>query len=234
MKTINIKSGITLLTIITLLFATTLFAQKNNFDKAQISKKIEQFTPQNSAIILVDHQKMTMDWIYSQDRKAVENNLRMLARLGVDLNIPLLITTTMEEQVGPTFEGIQQVAPKQYGNRVKRGGTINCFLDPNFSAAVKALGKKKLFIAGLTTDICLLHSVQGAVREGYEVIVVSDASGSMTKMADENSFDYFRQIGVPVYSSNSVLSELYPDFGTPDGQKAMKISLEEVVSKLGK
>jgi len=234
MKFINITKMITLVTNIAFLFTTSVFAQKNNSDNGKMFNKLEQFSPKNSAILLIDHQKMTMDWIYSQDRKAVENNLRMIARLGVDLNIPLLITTTMEEQVGPTFEGIQQVAPKQYDNRVKRGGTINCFLDPNFSAAVKTLGKKKLFIAGLTTDICLLHTVQGAVREGYEVIVISDASGSMTKMADENSFDYFRQMGVLVYSSNSVLSELYPDFGTPDGQKAMQISLEEVVSKLGK
>lgn len=208
------------------------FKEETNINHEGI--KNEQFTPQNAAIILVDHQKSTMDWIYSQDRKLVENNLVMLARLGNDLNTPLLITTTMEEYVGPTFQGIQKVAPNQYAKRVKRGGTINCFLDPNFNKAVKELGRKKLFIAGLTTDICLLQTVKGAVAEGYEVIVVSDASGSMTKMADDVSFDFFRQIGVKVYSSNAVLAELYPDFGTKDGQKAMQISIDEVVSKLGK
>jgi nicotinamidase-related amidase len=196
--------------------------------------KMEQFTPQNAAIILVDHQKSTMNWIYSQDRNAVENNLVMLARLGNDLKTPLLITTTMEDFVGPTFEGIQKAAPKQHANRIKRGGTINCFLDPSFNKSVKDLGRKKLIIAGLTTDICLLQTVKGAIAEGYDVIVVSDASGSMTKMADEVSFDYFRQIGVQVFSSNAVLAELYPDFGTPEGQKAMQISIDEVVSKLGK
>lgn len=56
---------------------------------------MEQFTPQNSAILLVDHQTSTMDWIYSQDKKNVENNLRMLARVGAEVNVPLLITTTM-------------------------------------------------------------------------------------------------------------------------------------------
>lgn len=215
-----------LLLITAMLISSPIFSQSN-------SKKMEQFTPQNSAILLVDHQKMTMDWIYSQDRKGVERNLQMLARLGNDMNIPLLITTTMEDMVGPTFEGIQRVAPQQHANRIKRGGTINCFLDPNFSKAVKALGRKKMFIAGLTTDICLLQTVKGALNEGYEVVVIADASGSMTKMADEVSFDYFRQIGVKVYSANAVLSELYSDFGTPDGQKAMQISMEEVVSKLG-
>ena len=205
-----------------------------NVYSQSISNQMEQFTPQNSAILLVDHQKMTMDWIYSQDKKGVENNLTMLARLGNDLSIPLLITTTMEDYVGPTYEGIQQVAPIAYSNRVKRGGTINCFLDSNFNQAAKNLGRKKLFIGGLTTDICLLQTVKGALNNGFEVIVIADASGSMTKMADEVSFDYFRQIGVKVYSANAVLAELYPDFGTPDGQKAMQISIDEVVSKLGK
>ena len=213
-----------------LLVAATLFS---SLSFAQV-KTPTQFTPQNSAILLIDHQNMTMDWIYSQDKKAVKQNLRMLARIGSELNVPLLITTTMEEQVGTTWEDIQKLAPNQYANRIKRGGTINTFLDARFSAAVKALGKKKLIMCGLTTDICLLHSVQGALREGYEVMVVADACGSMTPLADEVTFDYLRQLGVYVVSANSALSELYVDFGTTDGQKAMKINMEEVVSKMGK
>ncbi len=193
-----------------------------------------QFTPENSAILLVDHQTTTMNWIYSQDKTNVENNLRMLARIGSELEVPMLITTTMEEQVGLTFEDVQKLAPTQFANRIKRGGTINCFLDDNFKAAVKSLGRKKLIICGLTTDICLLHTVQGALRNEYEVMVAADACGSMTKLADDLSFAYLRQFGVSVVSSNCVLSELYADFGSPDGQKAMQINLEEVVSKLGR
>ena len=207
-------------------FATSVYAQKLPVPA--------QFTTQNCAILLVDHQKMTMDWIYSQDKKNVENNLRMLARMGAELNIPLIVTTTMEANVGPTWEGIQTAAPVQYASRIKRGGTINCFLDPGFDKAVKATGRKKLIICGLTTDICLLHTVQGALRNGYEVMVVADACGSMTPLADQVSFDYLRQIGVYVVSANSALSELFSDFGSPEGQKAMKINLDEVVSKLGK
>jgi hypothetical protein len=37
-----------------------------------------------------------------------------------------------------------------------------------------------------------------------------------------------------VLSANAAVTELFPDFGTSDGQKVMKINLEEVVSKLGK
>jgi nicotinamidase-related amidase len=209
------------------IFTSAIYSQKN-------MNKTARFTPQNAAILLIDHQKMTMDWIYSQERKNVENNLRMLSRIGSEVNVPLLITTTMEEQVGLTWEGIQQTAPKQFENRIKRGGTLNCFIDPNFKTAVKNLNKKNLIICGLTTDICLLHTVTTAIELGYNVIVVADASGSMTKMADETSFDYFRQIGARVLSANATVTELYQDFSTKDGQKVMQINIEEVVSKLGK
>jgi nicotinamidase-related amidase len=227
LKNHKMKKGLfqLVLLMVTMVLTTATFAQ---------SKVPTQFTSQNSAILLVDHQKTTMDWIYSQDKKLVKQNLRMLARIGADLKVPMIITTTMEAQVGTTWEDIQTLAPVQYAARVKRGGTINCFLDPNFSAAVKALDRKKLIICGLTTDICLLHTVQGALRNGYEVMVVADACGSMTPMADEVSFNYLRQLGVYVVSANSVLSELYSDFGSAEGQKAMQINLEEVVSKLGK
>jgi nicotinamidase-related amidase len=193
---------------------------------------MEKCTPNNSAIILVDHQKMTMDWIYSQDRKSVERNLRMLARVGEEMGIPLLITTTMEDHIGLTWEGIQEVAPTAFANRIKRWGTLNCFIDPNFVQTIKNIGRKNLIIAGLTTDICLLHTVTSAIDHGYRVIVVADASGSMTPMADETSFDYFRQIGATVLSTNAAVTELYQDFGTQEGQKVMNINLEEVVSKL--
>ncbi len=220
---------------IAMLFVATIFSSSVFSQTANSStKKVMRFTPQDAAIILVDHQKMTMDWIYSQDKKNVENNLRMLSRIGAEVNVPLLITTTMEEQVGLTWEGIQKAAPKQFANRIKRGGTLDCFLDNNFKTAVKNLGKKNLIIAGLTTDICLLHTVESAIKEGYNVVVVADASGGMTTLSDEVTFDAMRQLGARVLSANAAVTELFPDFGTSDGQKVMKINLEEVVSKLGK
>jgi nicotinamidase-related amidase len=99
---------------------------------------------------------------------------------------------------------------------------------------VKNLERKNLILCGLTTDICLLHTVESAIREGYNVIVVADASGSMSKLADDTSFDYFRQIGAFVLSANAAVTELFQDFSTPDGQKVMNINLQEVISKLGK
>jgi nicotinamidase-related amidase len=200
---------------------------------ADPKKLAERFTPQNSAVLLVDHQKLTVDWLKSQPRASFVQNLRMLTRISVEGGLPLLITSTMEDQVaGPTIKDIQDLAPKQYAARIKRGGTLDAFADPAFKAAVKALGRKKLVIAGLMTDICLFHTVESALREGYQVWVVADASGSMNATADQLALGQMRDLGAIVTGANSLMSELFNDFGTPDGAKVMKINLEEIVSKL--
>ena len=204
--------------------------------EAQTTKvaHMEKFNPQNVAILLVDHQDMTINWIYSQDKKNVINNVRMMARLGNDMQIPTIVTSTMEDKIGTNIKDVQEAAPTAYKNRIKRGGTLNCFLDKNFVAAVKATGRKNLIICGLTTDICLFHTVEGAIEAGYNVEVIADACGTTSLLADQTAFDRLRGMGVNVSSANMVLSELYTDFGTTDGAKAAQINMEEVISKMGK
>ena len=193
---------------------------------------MNKFIPQNAAIVLVDHQDMTVGWIKSQPKEAVIANIRMLARLGSEMNIPLVVSSTMEENVGTNIKDIQETAPAAYANRVKRGGTINCFLDENFRAAIKATGRKTLIMAGLTTDICMFQTAMGALGEGYNVQVVGDACGSMSALADEITFDRLRGEGVIVTVANQISTELYQDFGTPEGYQVMQINIQEVVSKL--
>jgi nicotinamidase-related amidase len=191
------------------------------------------FAPQDSAILLVDHQELTVNWVHSIPRETLLANVRMLARLGADMHIPLVVTTTMETtQVGQTIKDIQALAPQAYADRIKRGGTLSAFLDPAFAKAVKETGRRNLIIAGLTSDICLMHTVESALRAGYRVEVVADASGSMTALADEVTWARMRSMGAIVTDGNQVLTELYPDFGTPEGQKAAQINMEEVVAKL--
>jgi nicotinamidase-related amidase len=188
----------------------------------------------DAAIVLIDHQDATVGWIASQPRATTIANTRMLARLGAELDIPLLVTSTMEDQIGTNIADVRETAPEAYARRVKRGGTLNCFLDPSFVTAAAGLGRRTLIVAGLTTDICLFHSVVGALQAGYAVQVVADACGSMSALADALTFDRLRGLGVTITGGNQVLTELFTDFGTPEGQRAMKINLDEIVSKIGK
>ncbi len=189
-------------------------------------------TSENAAIVLIDHQDMTVGWIASQPQTTTVNNVRLLARIGSELGVPLLVTSTMEDNIGTNIKDIQELAPAAYAARVKRGGTLNCFLDGDFRAAAEALGRRKLILAGLTTDICLFHSAVGAIDAGYEVMVVADACGSMSPLADEVSFDRLRGLGATISDGNQVLSELFTDFGSELGQKAMQINMDEIISRM--
>lgn len=190
------------------------------------------FTPDNAAIVLIDHQDMTVSWIYSQPQATTVNNVRMLARVGAELGVPHMVTSTMEDAIGTNIKDIQELAPDAYAARVKRGGTLNAFLDPAFVEAVKGLGRSNLILAGLTTDICLFHTARGAIEAGYEVQVVADACGSSSVSSDQNTFDRLRSLGATITGGNQILSELFTDFGTPLGQKAQQINMDEIVSKM--
>jgi nicotinamidase-related amidase len=189
-------------------------------------------TSDNAAIVLIDHQDMTVSWIASQPQTTTVNNVRLLARIGSELGVPLLVTSTMEDNIGTNIKDIQDLAPAAYAARVKRGGTLNCFLDDDFRAAAEALGRRKLILAGLTTDICLFHSAVGAIDAGYDVMVVADACGSMSVLADEVSFERLRGLGATISDGNQVLSELFTDFGSELGQQAMQINMEEIISRM--
>lgn len=189
-------------------------------------------TTENAAIVLIDHQDTTVGWIASQPQTTTVNNVRLLARIGSELGVPLLVTSTMEDNIGTNIKDIQDLAPEAYAARVKRGGTLNCFLDGDFRAAAEALGRRKLILAGLTTDICLFHSAVGAIDAGYEVMIVADACGSMSPLADEVSFDRLRGLGATISDGNQVLSELFTDFGSELGQKAMQINMDEIISRM--
>jgi nicotinamidase-related amidase len=190
--------------------------------------------PTDSIILLVDHQTTTIDWVKSLPRDTVIASCRVLARMGTEFSIPLFLTTTMEDYVGPTVSEIQEVAPDAFNARFKRGGILSCFDQPELAAALEQTGRKNLILAGLTTDICLFWAARDAVRLGYSVYVVADACGTMSTLGDETTFDRLRALGVTVTVVNQVVTELENDFGSPDGLRAQKIMSDEIISKLAK
>jgi nicotinamidase-related amidase len=194
----------------------------------------ERFALTNTIIMLVDHQIGTVNWVKSQPRDQVIGATRALARMAVDYQMPLVLTTTMEEMVGTTIEDLQKIAPDAYAKRYKRGGQLSCWDDPALTAGVKAFKRKNVILAGLTTDICAFWAAHDALRLGYNVMLVADACGSLTELADRLTFDRLRDMGVTVCGINQAQTELVNDFGTPEGQKAMKINMEEIISRLAK
>lgn len=88
----------------------------------------------------------------------------------------------MEENIqGPLIPELEEVAPDAFAKRVKRTGIVNAMHDPNYSNTVKATERKKVIVAGITTEICVVFPVLQLLDEGYHVQVVTDASASFTR-----------------------------------------------------
>ncbi|PSW18080.1 isochorismatase [Photobacterium sanctipauli] len=194
--------------------------------------KHQTFTAENTAMLLIDHQVGTMGWVHSVDLDEVKRNTIALARAAKETGMPLILTSSQEDNVqGPLFEELQQAVPEAYAQRIQRGGIVDAMKDPNFAAAVEATGRKNLIIAGITADVCVVYPAITSVQQGYNVQVVVDGSGSPTKMADDTALRRMESNGVTLTSTNQLIAELAQDWSTENGQKLMQVLFEEVLSK---
>jgi nicotinamidase-related amidase len=191
------------------------------------------FTISNRVILLVDHQTGTVGWVKSLPQETVVTSCRVLTRMALAYDMPLILTTTVEQQVGPTIPDIAELAPDAYAKRYARGGQLDCWDDQRLREGVAAVGRKKIVLAGLTTDICMYWAATSALKLGYQVLVVADACGTTSVQGDEMTYARLRKAGAEISVINQVVTELANDFSTPQGQKAQAIMGDEIISKLG-
>lgn len=139
-------------------------------------------TPDNCALLLIDHQPFQFAALRSHDSQTVINNVVGLAKAAKHFGVPTLLTTVVEKNGGFLLKQLQDVFPDQ--KPIDRT-FINTWEDENVIKWVKATGKKKIVIAALWTEICLAMPAIQAAGEGYEVYIVTDASGGVSVEAHE-------------------------------------------------
>jgi nicotinamidase-related amidase len=178
------------------------------------------FMPDNAAMLLIDHQLGTMSWTHSHDINLVKQNAIKLAKIAKAVSIPTVLTSSMEDKVqGPLMPELEQILPEAFAARIRRPGIVNAMHHEGFNKAVKATGRKKLFVAGITTEICVLFPVLQMLDEGYEVQVSADASASYTKYGDDIALRRMENSGAIITTMDQIVSELAIDWTTPNGSK---------------
>ncbi len=170
-------------------------------------------SPDNCALILIDHQPFQFAGLRSHDSQTIVNNVVGLARGAKLFNVPTLLTTVLEERGGLLLKQLQDVFPEQKPiNRT----FINTWEDPRVVEWVKKTGKKKLVMAALWSEICLAMPVIHALGEGYEVYIVTDASGGVTVEAHEVAIQRMVQAGAVPLTWTVFASELQRDWARTD------------------
>ncbi|WP_396595568.1 isochorismatase family protein [Brevundimonas sp. R86498] len=175
----------------------------------------------NCAFVFIDHQPYVAFPVRSIDPTVLIQNVTGLARCGRALGIPTLLTTIGAEGgplVDPLFQQLAAVYPDL--TPVDRHNT-NAMSDPAFVTALAAMDRRRIVVSGLWTEVCLAQTVISMLAHGYEVFFVADCSGGLSLEAHEEAKRRMTQAGAIPMTWLAVVSEIAPDFTTPEFQSLL-------------
>jgi nicotinamidase-related amidase len=189
-------------------------SRRNPTDKPSTTMSAFQYNrldKDNVAVLLVDHQSGLINLVQDFSPDEFKNNVLALTDLAKYFKLPTILTTSFEDGPnGPLVEEITATFPD--APYIARPGNINAWDNEDFVKAVKDTGKKQLLIAGVVTEVCVAFPALSALEEGYEVFVVTDASGTFNKTTRDAAWDRMSAAGAQLMSWFGVACELHRDW----------------------
>ncbi|MEJ1130019.1 hydrolase [Variovorax sp. CCNWLW225] len=165
--------------------------------------------PEDSVLVLIDHQPYQLANLNSHEPQMVVNNAAGLAKAAKAFDVPTILTSVVAGRGGLLFPQITEVFP---GQEVIDRTLINTWEDKKVVDAVKATGRKQLIIAGLWTEVCVAMPVIQALGEGWDVTVVTDASGAVSVEAHEVAIQRMIAAGANMMTWLAVAAEWQRDW----------------------
>lgn len=164
-----------------------------------------------AAVLLVDHQTGLLSLVRDHDPDRFKNNVLALADLASYFQLPTILTTSFESGPnGPLVPELkEQFADAPY---IARPGQINAWDNEDFVKAVKATGRKQLILAGVVTEVCVAFPALSAIEEGFEVFVVTDASGTFNEVTRLAAWQRMSAAGAQLMTWFGVACELHRDW----------------------
>ena len=165
----------------------------------------------NAAVLLVDHQAGLLSLVRDIEPDKFKNNVLALADLAEYFKLPTILTTSFESGPnGPLVPELKAQFPD--APYIARPGQINAWDNEDFVKAVKATGRKQLIIAGVVTEVCVAFPALSAIAEGFEVFVITDASGTFNPITRDASWDRMSSAGAQLMTWFGAACELHRDW----------------------
>lgn len=168
-------------------------------------------TPQNAAVLIIDYQPVQVSSIASRDKRQLVANVTALARIAKLYGLPVVLAT-VNVATGRNQPTIHQITEVLADVPIIDRTSINAWEDQDFVAAVKATGRKKLIMAALWTEVCLVHPALDALADGFEVYPVVDACGGTSLEAHNAGLERLAQAGAKPTSWVQLICELQRDW----------------------
>ncbi|HEY9683905.1 MAG TPA: isochorismate family cysteine hydrolase YcaC [Oculatellaceae cyanobacterium] len=173
--------------------------------------KYNRLSKENAAVLLVDHQAGLLSLVQDFSPDEFKNNVLALADVAKFFKLPTILTTSFEKGPnGPLVPELKEMFPE--APYIARPGQINAWDNEDFVSAVKKTGKKQLILAGVVTDVCVAFPALSAIEEGFEVFVVTDASGTFNTTVRDAAWSRMERSGVQLMNWFSVACELHKDW----------------------
>lgn len=179
--------------------------------------------PEDSFLVLIDHQPYQFANLNSHEPTVIVNNVVGLAKAAKVFDVPTILTTVLEERGGYLIKGLQDVFPDQ--KTIDRT-FINTWEDPAVTEIVKKSGRKQLVLAALWTEVCLAMPTIQALAEGYDVFIVTDASGGVSKEAHDMAVRRMVAAGAVPMTWMAVASEWQRDWARETAAGLSSVVLE--------
>jgi nicotinamidase-related amidase len=177
-----------------------------------MNKELGVWTYEDCALVLIDYQNEMFEVIRSEtDADLVELNVRLLAKTAKALGMPIVLSTV---GVGLGFNSptLPSILSELDGIEPIDRSSMNAFEDEAFREAVKATGRKRLIIGGLHTEICLTFASVQALKDGYDMMYVTDAVGGRSQIAHRTGIERLAHAGAVPTTALAVNTELFRDW----------------------
>src|SRR6056297_2354317 len=171
----------------------------NRLDKADV------------VLLMVDHQAGLLSLVRDFSPDDFKNNVLALADIAKFFGIPTILTTSFEEGPnGPMVPELKEMFPD--APYIARPGQINAWDNEDFLDAIKKTGKKQLIIAGVVTEVCVAFPALTAIEAGFEVFVITDASGTFNKTTRDAAWSRMDAAGAQLMTWFAMACELHRDW----------------------
>jgi nicotinamidase-related amidase len=179
------------------------------------TQRPERLTRNDALLLLVDHQVGLYTGIRDIDILQLKHNIVGLTRAMLALKVPVVVTTTSENMWGPLIPELVDVL---HGVTIIERTTVNAWDEKRLVDAVKATGRKKLIVTGISTDVCLAFPAIAALADGFQSYAVVDASGGFSQTQVDMGIARMQQAGVVPVGYSTVTVELLADNAAPEAE----------------
>ena len=177
---------------------------------AQAKPAPSLLTPNDHALVMIDHQPQMAFATKSIDAITLRNNAALLAKSARLFSVATVLTTVSEKTFsGPIFAEVKAALPEI---AVIDRSTMNCWEDSKVTAAINRTDKSRIVMAGLWTSVCIVGPVASALDQGFQVFVVADACGDVSEEAHSRAMERMVQLGAVPMTSLQYLLELQRDW----------------------